>query len=66
MTLITPANKSAPVITGMNVQQVEKTLENVVSFLQERTKLRNVEKESYRIACESTFGWRTEKLFVGL
>ena len=63
MSLITPANNAAPVVTGINVQEVEKTLGSVVSFLQKRTRLRKVEEESYRIAREATFGWRTEKLF---
>lgn len=60
---ITPANNSAPVVTATNVQQIEKTLGATVSFLQKRIRLRKVEEESYRVARDSTFGWKTEKLF---
>ena len=54
---------SAPVVTATNVQQIEKTLGATVSFLQKRIRLRKVEEESYRVARDSTFGWKTEKLF---
>ena len=62
-TLITPANNSAPVVSATNVQLIEKTLGATVSFLQKRIRLRKVEEESYRVARDSTFGWKTEKLF---
>jgi len=61
--LITPADNSAPVVTAANCALVETTIGSVVTFLQKRMRIRKCEEESYRIAKESVYGWRTEKLY---
>ena len=61
--LITPDDPSQPLITAGNCQMVESTIKSLVDHLQMRLRKRSFEEESYRIARESTFGWRTEKKF---
>ena len=61
--LITPDDPTQPLITAANCQLVESTIMSLVDHLQMRLRKRSYEEESYRIARESTFGWRTEKKF---
>ena len=63
LNLITPDDPAQPVITAANCQMVESTIKFMVDHLQMRLRKRSFEEESYRIARESTFGWRTEKKF---
>jgi len=60
---VTPDDNTLPVVTAANCRLVEATLQGVVSHLQMRMRKRKCEEESYRIARESTFGWKTEKMF---
>lgn len=63
LSLITPADNSAPVVTAANCALVENTIGAMVSFVQKRIRKRKFEEESYRIASESVYGWKTEKVF---
>lgn len=63
MSSVTPDDNTLPIVTAANCGLVEATLQGVVSHLQMRMRKRKCEEESYRIARESTFGWKTEKLF---
>jgi len=60
---VTPDDNSLPVVTAGNCRLVEATLQGVVSHLQMRMRKRKAEEEGYKIARESTFGWKTEKIF---
>ena len=61
--LITPADSSAPVVMAANCALVESTIGSVVSFLQKRMRKRKFAEESYRIASESVYSWKTEKIY---
>ena len=57
-----PDDKS-PFITVQNKSQVESALFAAVDHLQMRMRKRKAEEESYRIAREATFSWKTEALY---
>ena len=61
--MITPVDGSQPVVTAENSRLVENTLHSCVSHYQKRMRARNAEEESYRIARDSVYGWKTEKVF---
>ena len=61
--MITPVDGSQPVVTAENSRLVENTLHSCVLHCQKRMKARKAEEESYRIARESVYGWKTEKVF---
>jgi hypothetical protein len=63
LNLITPDDPAQPIVTAANCHVVESTIKFMVDHLQMRLRKRTFEEESYRIARESTFGWRTEKKF---
>ena len=60
---ITPDDNSEPVVTVANCRQVESTLKLCVDHLQMRFRKRKSEEESYRIARESVYGWKTQQLY---
>ena len=63
LSLITPADGTQPVVTAQNCRLVENALHSCVSHLEMRMRKRKVEEESYNMAIESLYGWRTEKAY---
>ena len=63
LSLITPDDGTEPIVTAANCRLVESSLQSCVSYLEMRSRKRKAEEESYRIARESVYGWRTEEIY---
>ena len=63
LSLITPDDGTEPIVTAANCRLVESSLQSCVSYLEMRSRKRKAEEESYRIARESVYGWRTEQIY---
>ena len=61
--ILPDSNEDNSFITADNVALAETSLRASKEFLLMRQRKRKVEEESYRIAKEASFGWRTEKMF---
>ena len=63
MTQIVPDDNS-PFITAANKEQVESALFAAMDHVKMRMRKRKEEEESYRIAKNSSFGWKTAQAYM--
>ena len=63
LSAITPDDGSQPVVTADNRTRVENTLRSCVLHCQKRLRARKQEEEAYRVARDSVYGWKTERVF---